>query len=135
MSVPNALTYVPEKFVDRNGTPFTLDPSTVPKYLSAKYLDLEIETMKQLGVHILTELEFLQDLASSINRYNKEFVSKPLDWHSRLAKVVLPLLVKSGLRGIVRTMRIIPLRNGRWAKPSGNLIFFSAGARRVANNG
>ncbi|KAF2178732.1 hypothetical protein K469DRAFT_642268 [Zopfia rhizophila CBS 207.26] len=125
MSVATALSYVPKQFMDDRGTPLTLNPMTALTYLSAEYPDLEIGVLRQIGVHLLTDYDFLRDLGSMIERDRDTFQAKQGDWHSRLAKVLLPLSVKSDLKSMIRSMRIIPLRDGQWAIAEGNTIFFS----------
>ncbi|CAO2650180.1 Nn.00g014720.m01.CDS01 [Neocucurbitaria sp. VM-36] len=129
MTSPSTLVYVPEEFLDDEGIPFSLHFATAPTYLSARYPDSEINTLKRLGVQILSSYSFLQDLDAMIKENHEAFLSKPDTWHAQLGKALLPLLAVDLHKELVSAMRIIPLKDGQWVTASKDTLFFSTGTK------
>jgi hypothetical protein len=125
MSTPSTLFYVPKYYSDNTGVPFSLNAETSWKYLSVKYPDSEIETLQKIGVKILEGNDFLVDLRAMIERDHDAFRSRSWEWHAQLAGALLPLLATDSQKETISSMRIIPLRNGKWITAAGNDLFFS----------
>ncbi|KAH8669611.1 hypothetical protein BGZ60DRAFT_564070 [Tricladium varicosporioides] len=128
MRAPLQLTYVPSQYSDDEGTPLLLGPQTKSKHLSLKYPPLELESILSLGVHKLSGADFLRDLEVAINEDQQGFRRRSAQWHSQLAKALLKLVVQDEHKLIVASLKIIPLRNGKWVPAENHTIFFSGEA-------
>ncbi|OAL50739.1 hypothetical protein IQ07DRAFT_680093 [Pyrenochaeta sp. DS3sAY3a] len=129
MRIPSELVYVPKKFFDHTGVPFTLNPETGSRYLSPKYPDTSREVLARLGVKTLSDREFLEDLFSVVESTPEYFRSRSPAWHVQLSKAVLPLLADDDLHNLTSTMKLVPLRDGSWTAAADGPVFFSTKAR------
>ncbi|KAF2114162.1 hypothetical protein BDV96DRAFT_577681 [Lophiotrema nucula] len=116
---PASLLYIPTRFRDGSGEPFTLNETSASQYLSDRYPDWEIGILFRLGVKQASPVRFLQDLKSCIS-----LRSKPSSWHSQLAKAIVPLMKEDECRNLAQALCIIPLRSGEWTCAQGHTIYF-----------
>jgi hypothetical protein len=117
---PEALAYIPQEFRDNTGTPLTLTKVVAARYLAPKYPAWEVNFLIGLGVQHLSPIDFLQDL----EELGPSFPAKPAQWHSQLAKALLPLVSIEHYRGIIKEMELIPLRTGNWVCIKGHPVYF-----------
>lgn len=128
MRIPSDLVYVPDKFFDHTGVPFTLNPETGRRYLSPEYPVTSREVLARLGVQALSDRNFLEDLFKVVESTPEDFQSQPSAWQVKLCKAVLPLLAKDDLKDLVSTMKLVPLRDGSWTAVVEGPVFFSTKA-------
>ncbi|KAH6672306.1 hypothetical protein B0J14DRAFT_70569 [Halenospora varia] len=128
MRAPLQLTYVPSQYTDDEGTPLLLGPQTKSKHLSLKYPSWELESILTLGVRKLSGADFLLDLESAIKGDQQSFQRRSAQWHSQLAKALLKLVVQDEHKSVVASLKIIPLRSGKWVAAENHTIFFSGEA-------
>lgn len=129
MELPQLLTYVPrDRFSDSNNIPFTLTSQTRSKYLSVKYPEWVIDSLCNLGVKVLDSEGFLQDLGDGISNEPTVFRRKGAKWHSKLAKVLLPLAMDNDNKARLQEMELIPLKDGRWVSMKQGKVYFHKGA-------
>lgn len=121
---PNALAYVPQEFRDNTSTPLTLTKVTAARYLAPKYPAWEVNFLIDLGVQHLSPIDFLQDLGD----LGPSFPTKLAQWHSQLAKALLPLVSNEHYRCIITKMKLIPLRTGNWVCIERHPVYFLCGA-------
>ncbi|KAK0613515.1 hypothetical protein B0T14DRAFT_526419 [Immersiella caudata] len=121
-AVSSSLKHVPCRFRDDSGLPLTLTEQHAKIYLSPKYADVDIELLKRIGVAEMDPAGFLADLTQLLKTSQSAFQARPRQWHSRLAAVLSDL--PEDLRPAVRDLAIIPLRDGRWTRVTGNTVFF-----------
>ena len=127
---PNRLTYVPEKFRNRNGSPLVPLENAEIMHISEKYHPDHEKAMKKLGVRRMSSTTFLHELSTYISRRFEEFVRQPQEWHARLAKVLSSLIHNDDSRRqdivvLIRDLKIIPLRDGRrWTSANEGTILF-----------
>lgn len=114
LTAPSKLFYVESQFVDPEGEPFCLSEYTQSTYLSRKYLSHIKDILFSLGVEKLSDEQFLKHLDQKISADKVQFYAKSTEWHSELAKALLPLTEQDGLKTALRSLPIIPLINGRW---------------------
>jgi hypothetical protein len=84
---PVNLIYVPRSYRDDTGLPLTLGGVSSEIYLSTKYNDLDYNYLKRLGVKRINHALFLDHLERVIANF-KDFRSRPVEWHLRLAGVL-----------------------------------------------
>jgi len=126
MVLPPSLVYVlPDQFSDAEGIPFTMSDITSTKYLSIKYPLWTIGAIRTLGVNNLSPKDFLKDLKSIILADTQSFESRSANWHSQLAKALIPLATNNEHLLLLRDLRIIPLGDGSWTSVQGQNIYFS----------
>ncbi|KAF4636998.1 hypothetical protein G7Y89_g1094 [Cudoniella acicularis] len=126
MRKPSLLTHVTSSFT-HEGLPLTLNSRTSIKYLSSKYPHWQIPMIHTLEVREMPSEEFLLDFKTTIELDAVSFRQRSLSWHSKLARVLSPLLGYSQHSSSICTLSIIPLRNGTWISASDHTIFFSEG--------
>lgn len=121
---PYTLWRVAGDFNDRSGKPLTLWADTKDIYLSPKYPSHVLSALYSLEVDNLTDERFLDDLEQMISGDQSRFHAQPDDWHSDLARALIPLTDDEDLGFTIRRLPIIPLMNGKWATTkSGPRIF------------
>jgi hypothetical protein len=120
---PNALSYIPLKFRDNTGTPFTLTEANTAHYLAPRYPAWEINYLFRLGVQHLSSAGFLQGL----EQLGLSLSGKSPDWHSQLAKALLSLLSDDLCGSIIKQLDLIPLRTGEWVCGERHPIYFPRG--------
>ncbi|PVH69089.1 hypothetical protein DL98DRAFT_626637 [Cadophora sp. DSE1049] len=112
---PSNLVYVdPTKYADEGGTPFTLGHKTEDLYLSSCYPDWLVDEMLDLGVRKLDDEIFLGDLLEMISSDASDFYSRSPQWHSSLAKSLLPLIDTPILKKHLMELPLVPLLGGGW---------------------
>lgn len=116
MAVPSALLYVPPKFLDEKGIPFTLRPTTARQYLSPFYSSSDSEALGLIGVRTLSDRDFLVHLQAMIESNPRIMQSRPCTWHAQLSKALLLLFGNIELRTMISKMKLIPLRDGTWTQ-------------------
>lgn len=122
---PCRLYYVPDLFRDEDGVPFAQCEYTASRYLSTSYSSKDWSKLELLGVKRLSDRDFLHHLSHFISEDGNEYEQKPPQWHSCLARKLTQLVTTSAeYRSIASELKLVPLRDGRWASPSvGNLLF------------
>jgi hypothetical protein len=137
MAKPSDLFYLPPgSFRDDTDNPFTMTASTESKFLSAKYPDWLINPLLELGVRKMTDRDFLDELKQMLLKEPNIFQKKHMNWHSQLAKALLPLATVKEHRSLLVDMKLIPLRDiqtqaGEWVAAQNRKIFFSS---KTSNN-
>lgn len=112
--LPIMVWHVPERFHDRNGKPLTLWTDTKDVYLSPKYPGHVLSQLYDILVADLDDEQFLDHLDEMISGDQSRFQAQPEDWHSDLARALIPLADDEDLKSKVRGLPIIPLMNGKW---------------------
>ncbi|KAH7024872.1 uncharacterized protein B0I36DRAFT_434452 [Microdochium trichocladiopsis] len=124
LAKPNSLTYVPARFRDDAGVPFTETPITTTKYVSGKYLEEDLEHLELIGVQKMDEAQFVKDLTEMVQKYRMLFVKKPASWHEQLANVING--VPEPAREAIKPLALIQLDDGSWVRGQKDDIFFPA---------
>lgn len=126
LAAPISLFYVPEKYRSPTGLPMTFTPKNASKYVSQKYKDSDFKYLKVLGVREMAVSDFLGDLSlsSTGEDTSQDFQKKRRQYHSDLAKILVPLLSDPMYIEQVRNLPIIRLRGGRWVSAIELPIFF-----------
>ncbi|KAF4633144.1 hypothetical protein G7Y89_g4978 [Cudoniella acicularis] len=132
MTPPTSLKFIPLKFRDNMGIPFTLCSDTEAKYLSPKYHAQFAEALTAIGVKELSFDAFLEDLDWFANNNYQQFQQKVPEWHSQLAQALLPELGTTSSLTALKRVKIIPLRGGEWVSAENNTIFFSENNSQVS---
>jgi hypothetical protein len=115
MLAPASLLYVdPERYADREGNPFTSKGLGDLRYLSSHYPKHTIETLYALGVRKMSDDMFLTDLEWIITNELEAFHARSVEWHSLLAKALLPLIDRREFTKRLRRLPVIPLIDGSW---------------------
>jgi hypothetical protein len=120
----STLTYYPEQYCDPEGQPLTSTPSTAGQYLSPNYDAADHEALSTLGVKEMTGSRFVKDLTRLVRDMPTVFRSQSQEWHSNLAKCVIPLAVHEEHYPKIAALKMIPLRDGTWVSTSPENIFF-----------
>jgi hypothetical protein len=124
LTMPSSLIYVPKDFKDKEGLPILTSPANERRYLSNIYKDSDYEYLSELGVQKMSSEIFLLDLKNFIIQDTAVFEQGKSDkWHCRLAEVLLNLVLQDRHRPVVKTLRIIPLSNGRWVSSTEPGVF------------
>ncbi|KAB5580701.1 hypothetical protein GE09DRAFT_1279564 [Coniochaeta sp. 2T2.1] len=122
-----SLRYVPSIYRDEDGSPLTSCKMTAPGYLSRRYADEDVEILKKLNMKLMDFNVFLKDLETCVTRFPKAFQSRPLRYHSSLAKVLLRHVHEAPYRDRIRALPIIWVRggeDGEWVAASRGKVFF-----------
>lgn len=114
MTAPSKLTYVDKRFLDHTGSPLCLSESTRSTYLSHDYPRHLKEVLCSLGVEDMSNKKFMEHFKQMVLEDEKGFRAKPDEWHSEVAKTLLPLIEDDVLRESLRRLPIVPLSNGEW---------------------
>ncbi|KAI1365664.1 hypothetical protein F5Y08DRAFT_338421 [Xylaria arbuscula] len=119
--------YVPPDLRGENNMPLTLSPKTMSKYLSLRYADSDWNCLEQLGVRMLSNSEFLEDLAILVT--DKAFIEQESEeWHTQVATILTHLCKNDEHKAVIKNLPLIPLQDGRWVLVSvGNIFFESEG--------
>lgn len=118
---PDRLVIVPKSLSLDMNKPLIPFQVSQYRYISPKYGSQGLGVLSALGVRTLSGHEFLNDLAHFVSEHYRMFQKMPLDWHSSLARVLLPLVQE--FRDQISALPIFPLRNGRWAaRDTGNML-------------
>lgn len=121
---PSTLRRVEGRYIDRGDKPLTLWKDTADLYLSPKYPSHASDALLSIGVDDLTDEEFVEDLKQMISEDKAHFHAQTEQWHSDLARALIPMTDDENLKSIILRLPIVPLMNGKWAKPnSGPRIF------------
>ncbi|OAP55444.1 hypothetical protein AYL99_10417 [Fonsecaea erecta] len=124
LMMPSSLTYVPLDFCDRQGIPMTSSPRTDLAYLCHQYDVSLYDNLETLGVTKMTEAIFLDHLDLYIKQNTAMFQkTKTVEWHTRLAEVLLKLSFNTEHHEKLRKLPIIPLNDGRWVSAEEKSIF------------
>ena len=116
LQIPNLLTHVPERFLDRHQRPLLgaySDPeqNDTQSQLCPDYPTDVLEALECLGVKIMDNEMFIERLV----RRAPWFSQLSREWHEDLASV---LCRSKALLKAADSIPLIPLRNGRWISPS-----------------
>lgn len=126
LSKPPSLTYAdPYKYADEEGRPFTLCSETEKKYLSTNFPLWTINPILELGVRELSNDMFLEHLESMISTDPAYVHAKPREWHSQLAKALIPMTQQPSLVDTLSSLCIIPLLGGGWTSAEKEPVLFS----------
>lgn len=131
MARPTSLTYVPERFTDSSGNPFTSTPNNECRYLSKRYLHSDREYILPLGIKEMSVKDFLQDLEELINGHTALFQNQSLEWHTQLSEVLVTIVMDpkdSQYLPSISALQLIPLRDGRWISGRTGTVLFPGGS-------
>lgn len=120
MTAPSKLMYVDKRFLDPARRPFCLSESTRTIYLSHNYPRHLKDIVCSLGVEEMSNEKFVEHFEQMILEDEKGFRAKPDEWHSEVARTLLPLTEDGALRDNLRRLQIIPLSNGEWVSAISN---------------
>lgn len=122
LMAPEKLTWVPDLYTDHHGRPLIPQEYSTLFYLSQHYhADLR-EQIKQLGVNVLSETQFINELSFLITNKTNNFRSMADSWHAKICKVLCDLLENN--MGDILKLEIIPLRDGRWVSAQSEGLVF-----------
>lgn len=109
---------------DENGDPLFDDPIKDP-FLSPKYSGTAVNALKEYGFKNMNIGLFVDLLKSDLKSTNSKMRGEamPDDWHSRVARVLSKHLnTKLG----IRSLQILPLRDGRWTSSEEGPVYLPA---------
>ncbi|KAI1377524.1 hypothetical protein F4677DRAFT_39179 [Hypoxylon crocopeplum] len=109
---PDTLQYVPEDFRDSEGTALSLSSVTAPSYLSRKYSDDDIESLKKLKVQSMEPSRFLVDLDKILQPNRRDPAHNKKTYISSLAKALIRLIGDERFAAEIRKLPIIRIRDG-----------------------
>jgi hypothetical protein len=126
MAMPRSLLFVPKKFRDPNGLPMTFTLQNASKYVSQKYEDSDLKYLNILGIKEMSSSDFLADLSLRAcgRDTSQEFQKRRRQYHSDLAKILIPMLGDPKYVEPIRKLPLIRLRGGRWVSSVDSPIFF-----------
>ncbi len=84
-------------------------------YVSQHYPSEVAEALQVLGVELLSDEDFLEDLEQFTRSAPKGYRSMPGEWHSHLSEVLEGLDSKH--RDFISALPLIPRGNGEWISP------------------
>ncbi|KAK3360775.1 hypothetical protein B0T25DRAFT_133644 [Lasiosphaeria hispida] len=123
--LPSRLQHVPEQFRDSENCPLTLCKKTQSKYLSPNYDSEDWLLFQSIGVKEMTVEGFIQDVRQFVEGYPDEFRAKSCEWHSNFAQTFSAILVRRPTDlPAVKSMEIVPLRDGQWVAPCCQALLF-----------
>ncbi|KAG4432653.1 hypothetical protein IFR05_011856 [Cadophora sp. M221] len=122
LTTPESLYYIPKAF-RLNGQPLVEDETTELQHLSFLY-DSEttniLPELKKMHVKEMDFSQFCQELRDVIKNVGRSFLtSQSDDWHSKIAI----LFCAYGNKHRSTDIPLIPVRDGRWVKPSHSHLF------------
>lgn len=122
LAQPKSLFYIPSEF-RLHGEPLVEDRNSELYHLSFLY-DSEIKNtlpeLKKMGVKEMGFSQFYQELRDLIKKLGDSFLkSQPKLWHSKVAQ----LFRRYGSKSQATNIPLIPVRDGRWVKPSQSHLF------------
>ncbi|KAH6668745.1 hypothetical protein B0J14DRAFT_518033 [Halenospora varia] len=122
---PKSLFYISEEFRLKN-EPLVEDVSSELHHLSFLYDSDIMDTLpilKKMGVTEMQFPRFYQELRDVTKKLGDSFLkSQSKEWHSKVAHLFFRNRNKLRLRNI--DVPLVPLRDGRWVKPSQSHLFF-----------
>lgn len=122
------LIRVPKKFCDPTGCPFMMSEGTKHKYVAGGYPETSISKTDALGAGYMDELLFYTEMTAVLEPNPADFFSpKSNEWHSSLARAMLPILQPL----FANELPVIPLRGGKWVS-SGSRVYFPGGVSNTA---
>jgi len=121
---PKDLTYVPERFCDEQGVPFTLTQSKHLSYVSKKYDHGDSSHLQRLGVVEMDDRCFIKHLKEMAAEVPDTLPGKSPAWHSQLACAILSIS-KASLFRQLDDVPLIQLRTDNWVSPATGPIYFS----------
>ena len=121
---PSSLISCPSKFCDKDGRPLTATAANSCRYLSQKYKSDDHETLTTFGVQDMTGREFVRELFDLMKEDPAFLCNQGLKWHSYLARALSPLCSDRQLSLQIAALKLIPLRDKRWASVEEGTIFF-----------
>lgn len=124
MTAPSKLTYVDKRFLDHARRPFCSSESTRSTFLSHNYPLYLKEILCSLGVEEMSNEKFVEHFEQMILEDEKGFRARPDEWHSEVARTLLPLIEDDALKENLRRLPIVPLSNGEWLSATSNPYTF-----------
>jgi hypothetical protein len=121
---PSTLISCPSKFCDNDGRPLTATAANSCRYLSPKYKSDDQETLATFGVQEMTGGKFVCELFNLTKEDPAFLCNQSLEWHSYLATALSPLCSDRQLSLQIAALKLIPLRDKRWASVEEGTIFF-----------
>jgi hypothetical protein len=121
---PSTLISCPSKFCDNDGRPLTATAANSCRYLSPKYKSDDQETLATFGVQKMTGGKFVCELFNLTKEDPAFLCNQSLEWHSYLATALSPLCSDRQLSLQIAALKLIPLRDKRWASVEEGTIFF-----------
>jgi hypothetical protein len=115
--------------IDHDKRPLFDDPTTDP-FLSGRYPKLAIERMKEYGLRCLKYTDLVNSVALDLNSTNSKMRQKTAsdEWHKCVASVLLRMPQDLPCFHRMKTLPLLPLRDGTWAAiGSGPVVFPSTG--------
>lgn len=115
---PHTLWRVTDQFTDSDNQPLSLYEDTEDVYMSPQYPSQVVDVLRSLGVDDLSAENFLDHLEEMVRDAKERFCAQPQQWHSDLARALIPLMDDDYLKSIAMELPIIPIMNGKWVTAS-----------------
>ncbi|KAI1054608.1 hypothetical protein LB506_010697 [Fusarium annulatum] len=119
---PTDLYYVPEEYRFENGTIFDL-PSISHSHLSFEYDGVRSE-LSLIGVGIFNINDLWREFSQWIEEVGVDGLkAQSTEWHQKVSSIFCD---QQKLRGKLRDLPIVPLRDGSWARALQDRVFFAS---------
>lgn len=115
---PSELIFVPPEFCSHEGIPITQTDTSAHKYLSRQYDSSDKHALLRLGVQEMDIEIFIEEVRRISTAEEHTMRSAPLHWHSRLASILLEQKRSTRNWNLIKQLKLIPLRDGRWVSGS-----------------
>jgi hypothetical protein len=93
-------------------------------HVSESYDSMDLSILMKLGTEQLRGQEFLYQLAGDLSDSQPRMRSiQSDDWHTRVANILLEQLKSSIGQIFIKSLNLIPLKDGRWVTSKGNETF------------
>ncbi|KAK4182912.1 hypothetical protein QBC35DRAFT_135831 [Podospora australis] len=130
LKVPSGLKYVPLELRDpATGLPLAMlsfDSTSAGHLLHHRYHPDQLPLLTQLGVQVLSNVEYLAFLSAQISMYPDEYQRKDMRWHSLLAKQLSSILSSNPeFLDDVKPLPLVLLRDGAWTSTLNHTVVFN----------
>jgi hypothetical protein len=115
---PSELIFVPPEFCSHEGIPITQTNTSAHRYLSRQYDRSDKQALLRLGVQEMDIESFIEEVRRISTAEEHTMRSAPTDWHSRLASILLEQKGSTKNWDLIKQLKLIPLRDGRWVSGS-----------------
>ncbi|KAF5638772.1 het domain protein [Fusarium tjaetaba] len=121
---PGEVFSIPQHFRDETGYPLIPSEVSGHRIISGMYPIQTSSYLQRLGVRVLTNRQFLNDLKTYIKRFPYVFQEKTNSWHVRLCIALLKLVKE--YKKEIQSLPIIPLHGlDQWVSASSGSLYFA----------
>lgn len=127
---PSDVEKLSETFVAKDGSPLLPDLEGAEIYLSPEYTEADFQILQRLGTTKLQSSKFIDRLDADLRILGGSkwrVLENNADWRTRICNLLSRVFIKnsSNHRKRLRTLALIPLRDGRWvSSASRTKIYF-----------